>query len=178
MALLLPAAPVPAPKDTMPKGLPPQVVMISAVSEDAIEILQTTQRQVPQQVTEQVNEGQRVVQVTRTVMVSVPVQQMIKLPLDGKGAQVYGTDGKKIDPKDVRKRVTKSVAALLSTDGKPVDPFYLRLAREGTLVIVAPTAGGEGRPLRKNFSAPDQPKKAPVPKPPGEQIERLPVEKR
>jgi hypothetical protein len=37
-------------------------------------------------------------------------------------------------------RIKEATAALLSWDGKPVDPFYLRLAKEGTLVLVGPKA--------------------------------------
>jgi hypothetical protein len=129
---------------------------------------------VPEQRARAVQVGQQVQTVTETVR--VPVMVTVNLMLDGKGVEVYGADGKKIDPKDVRKRVAKPVAALISADGKPVDPFYLRLAREGTLVIVVPATDADGPPLRKDFSAPDQPKKDVGPKQPVEK--RLPVEKR
>ncbi len=94
-------------------------------------------------------DGQRVVQVVQTVVVTVPVSKIIKLSLGAEGVQVYGTDGKKLDPKEVQKLAAKPVAALASTDGKPVDPFYLRLARAGTLVLVFPPSAAD---------APDQPK--------------------
>jgi hypothetical protein len=174
LAILLPAAPAPAPKDTKPKGPPPQVVMISGGS-GMLEILQTqtVQKSVPQQRTRQVQVGQQTRTVTETVMVSVsfPVQQVIRVSLDDNGVQVYGADGKKIDPKDVGKRVAKPVAALLSADGKPVDPFYLRLAREGTLVFVVPAAAT----LRQDFSDPTRPKDA-APKP--LEVKPVPVRKR
>jgi hypothetical protein len=133
--------------------------MVSAGAEGTLEILQTTQKSVPQQVTEQTQVGNRLVPVTKTVTVSIPMQQIIRVSLDDKGVQVYGADGKKIDPKDVGKRIAKPVPALLSADGKPVDPFYLRLAREETLVLVIPT-----------------PEAAPAPKPPA--AKPVPVQKR
>ncbi|HEY7155166.1 MAG TPA: hypothetical protein VH575_14485 [Gemmataceae bacterium] len=174
LAILFPAAPAPAPKDTGPKGLPPRVVTVSAVSDNSLQFLQVTHVLTSQkvQVPEQVQTEQGVVQVTKakTIEVPVPVQRITRVSLDDKGVQVYGADGKKIDPKEVRKRVAKPVAALLSADGKPVDPFYLRLAREGTLVFVIPAA-----PLRQDFSDPDRPKDA-APKP--LEVKPVPVRKR
>jgi hypothetical protein len=72
----------------------------------------------------------------------VPVQDVVVAPVDGKAVRAFGVDGKAVDPKDVRARVTGPTVALLSTDGKAVDPFYLRLAKEGTLVLVGPVAVG------------------------------------
>lgn len=174
LAILLPAAPAPAPKgygDTGPKGLPPRVVTVSATSDNSLQLRQVTHTLVTRTVHRQVQVGQQTQTVAETVEVPVPTQQIIRVSLDDKGVQVYGADGKKIDPKEVSKRVVKPVAALLSADGKPVDPFYLRLAREGTLVFVVPTAAS----LRQDFSDPDRPKDA-APKP--QPVERVPVRKR
>jgi hypothetical protein len=79
--------------------------------------------------------------VQKTWTVLVPVQRQVVQKIDGEKVEIYGIDGKKISPEEVRKLARKTVPALLSADGKPVDPFYLRLAREGTLVIVVSTKG-------------------------------------
>ncbi len=65
---------------------------------------------------------------------------MVEAPLDGKTIRVYGVDGKEIDARVVSARIQEPTAALLSLSGKPVGPFYLRLAKEGTPVLVGPTA--------------------------------------
>jgi hypothetical protein len=156
LALLLPAAPVPAAKDAPPKGPAPRVVAIAVQTDGTPTIQHTRTRMVAQQRTRSVRVGQEVRTVTETVM--VPVMETVNLTLDGEGVEVYGIDGKKIDPKDVRKRVTKPVAVLVSADGKPVDPFYLRLAREGTLVIVVPTPASGATPKPPEG-------RTPVPKP-------------
>ena len=70
----------------------------------------------------------------------VPVQDLVVARIDGKAVRAFGVDGKEVDPKDVRARVKGPTPALLSLDGKAVNPFYLRLAREGTLVLVGPVA--------------------------------------
>jgi len=137
LAVLLPAAPAPAPKDTTPKGPAPRVVVIQVHTDGLPYFQHNIIELVPQQQTRQVQVGQQVRQVVETKMIQVT--RTVTLRLDGEDVQVYGADGKKIDPKEVRKLVRKPVAALVSTDGKPVDPFYLRLAREGTLVIVVST---------------------------------------
>jgi hypothetical protein len=70
----------------------------------------------------------------------VPVQDLVVARIDGKAVRAYGLDGKEVEPGDVRARVKGPTPALLSMDGKAVNPFYLRLAREGTLVLVGPVA--------------------------------------
>jgi hypothetical protein len=70
----------------------------------------------------------------------LPVQDLVVARIDGKVVRAFGVDGKEVDPKDVRARVKGPTPALLSMDGKAVNPFYLRLAREGTLVLVGPVA--------------------------------------
>jgi hypothetical protein len=156
LALLLPAAPVPAAKDTPPKGPAPRVVAIAVQSDGTPSIQHVRTRMVQQQRTRQVQVGQETRTVAETVM--VPVLETVNLALDGESVEVYGADGKKLDPKDVRKQVTKPVAALVSADGKPVDPFYLRLAREGTLVIVVPMAAAGAAPKPPE-------RRTPLPKP-------------
>jgi hypothetical protein len=134
VALLLPAAPAPVPKATLPKGPPPRIVSASIDSEGGFQFVEVSTKHVPQQRTREVVEGGQVRRVTETVM--VPVTRMIQRKVDSENVEVYGVDGKKIAPDEVRKLAGKTLPVLVSSDGKPVDPFYLRLAREGTLVLV------------------------------------------
>jgi hypothetical protein len=140
VALLLPAAPAPAPKATLPKGPPPRIVSASIDSEGGFQFVELTTKYVPQQRTREVNVGGQVQKVTETV--TVPVTVMVQRKVDGENVEVYGVNGKKIEPEEVRKRAGKTLPVLVSSDGKPVDPFYLRLAREGTLVLVLSAKAG------------------------------------
>jgi hypothetical protein len=54
---------------------------------------------------------------------------------EGKDVKVFDIGGKPI-PKDVEKLLAKKTLVLVSTDGRKVDPFYLRIIKEGTLVLV------------------------------------------
>jgi hypothetical protein len=50
--------------------------------------------------------------------------------------QAHGTDGKPIDAKRLRERLVNGTAVLVSADGRPVDSFYLRLLKDGTVILV------------------------------------------
>ncbi len=147
LALLLPAAPVPAPKATLPKGPPPRIVSASIDSEGGFQFVEVATKYVPQQRAREVVVGGQVQKVTETVM--VPVTQMVQRKVESESVEVYGVDGKKIDPEEVRKLAGKTVPVLVSSDGKPVDPFFLRLAREGTLVLVLSAKGAGPAPAAK-----------------------------
>jgi hypothetical protein len=66
-------------------------------------------------------------------------QPMTRL-LDPAETPVYGTEGKRIDPKKLPELLRTETAVLVSRDGKMVDPFHLRLIKEGTLIVVPPPA--------------------------------------
>jgi hypothetical protein len=136
LSALVFAAPLPE-KDEGPKGPPPQVILLSQRSNGAPVVHLTVLRQVPVTRIVTVQEGNKLVQRPETSMATV--SETVALPVDNKDLQVFGIDGKKIDPKDVRSLIKGPTPALLSADGKPVDPFYLRLAKEGTLVFVRST---------------------------------------
>jgi hypothetical protein len=155
LALLLPAAPAPAPKATLPKGPPPRIVSASIDSEGGFQLLESTTEYVQQQRQRTVVVGGQTQTVTETVM--VPVMRMIQRKVDGENVEVCGVDGKKIDPDEVRKLAGKTLPVLVSSDGKPVDPFFLRLAREGTLVLVISAKEPKPVPVPKT----DRPKPVP-----------------
>lgn len=165
LALSFPAAPAPAPKPERPSGPPPSIVTISPGAEGLLTILDIDQQMVPQQRTVQVttNDG-RVRQVTQTVMVPVLRQSSRILALDK--VEIYGHDGKKLAPADVKKHLSRTVPALLSRNGMPVDRFYLRMVREGTLILVIPPAHVP------------PPGNIPKPKPRPRPVEKLPVQDR
>jgi hypothetical protein len=122
--------------DAGPKGPAPRV-MVARVSADGHPV-------VVRQVIEAVPEIQKVeVKVNgqvekRQVTVYRYVLREVEVRLNVDGVQVFEANGRRIDPADVAGRLKKATAVLVSADGKAVDPFYLRLARPGTLVVVAP----------------------------------------
>jgi RNA polymerase sigma factor (sigma-70 family) len=50
--------------------------------------------------------------------------------------RVYDTKGRKVETKELGKRLKGETLALMSTDGRPIDPLHLRLYKEDTLVFV------------------------------------------
>src|SRR5687767_3269899 len=71
---------------------------------------------------------------TREIMTIELVTEEVAVEIDGEKMQVYKADGKKVDPKDIKGLFKGQTPVLVSADGKPVDPFYLRLAKEDTLI--------------------------------------------
>jgi hypothetical protein len=134
--MVLPAAPLQAGGKAMPKGPPPRVMMalVDADGRAYIETTRYTTRIVVQKV--QVKVGDRVEE--RGVNVPVTVAEMVKVPLDAEGTRLMTADGKRVGPRDLKALLTKTSPILFSSDGRDVDPFYLRLARPGTLVVIAP----------------------------------------
>jgi hypothetical protein len=92
----------------------------------------------------------------------VPVQKTIAqevveyVRLDGAKVQVFQADGKRIAPDGVGRFINGPMPVLVSADGKMVDRLYLRLVREGTLVVLLPGSAQVPQPV-----AP--PKAGPVP---------------
>jgi hypothetical protein len=78
------------------------------------------------------------VEKTITIMVMKPARwREVKLTLGDPGVEVRDLAGKEIPAKKLASLLEKEIAVLLSTAG-PVDPFHLQLAKEGTLVVIAP----------------------------------------
>jgi hypothetical protein len=74
--------------------------------------------------------------VTRTIEVAVPTVTVMKKVVPLASVQAHGTDGKPIDAKRLRELLVSGTAVLVSADGQPVDPFYLRLLKDGTVILV------------------------------------------
>lgn len=169
LALSFLAAPAPAPKLERPEAgkPPPRIAWITSAREGKFQLTDTEQKMVLVQrtVTEQV--GGQEVKVTRTFMENKPLTVVRKL--DVEKVRFYGVNGKQIETKEVRKLLTKDMPILLSADGKPVDRFYLRLAREGTLVLVVPPSAAASGMVGQPVPAQKLP---PRPKPDRPRVER------
>jgi hypothetical protein len=137
-AVLLAASAIPltaAPPPPRPKG-PPPVVMVADPDPASGPFIQRLVTEFRTEVREiEVKVGERTERRQQNVV--VPVTRAIRVGLTDKGVKVFDAAGKRIAPKDVAKLLKQSAPVLVSADGKEVDPFYLRLAREGTLVVVA-----------------------------------------
>jgi len=118
-----------------PKGPPPRVMVTDVDATGQPFLRHVTQEVVPEErQVEVVVNGKAEV---RKYVVHVPVLREVRVALDRAGVEVVGTDGKRIDPTDLPKLLRQPTPVLVSADGKKVDPFYLKIAREGTLIVVS-----------------------------------------
>jgi len=144
LSLFAIAAPLPAPKT--PSGPPPRVEIVQ-VGEDGRPFLRgkpvekfgrsLVHERVPVTVVGKDGKQQTVY---KTVAKDVPFSyyEYEAVYLDTKKLQIFGLDGKRLDPAEVRKHLARPVAVFVSADGKPIDPIFLKLLREGSLWVVAP----------------------------------------
>lgn len=66
----------------------------------------------------------------------VPVRRSQDIFCALKDVEVFGTDGKKVNRKEVARLLAKDRPVLVSADGRTVDPRYLKVVKEGTLILV------------------------------------------
>jgi hypothetical protein len=132
----------PLPVREAPQGPPPRILVVEIENDGQPVIITpvTEMRAVP--VTVNVVVGGQVQQRTETR--SVVVESRVKVSLTDRPTEVFGLDGKRLTAEEIKKRITRSGPILVSSDGKPVDPFYLRLAREGSVVVVSPKLAAPG----------------------------------
>jgi hypothetical protein len=91
----------------------------------------------------------KAVPVTKTIVVNVNgrkesrnvttyeyVQEIRKESLDVKGAEVFGLDGKKIDETTWQKALGSGAVVALTREGQLPHSGYLRVLKEGTLIVV------------------------------------------
>jgi hypothetical protein len=72
------------------------------------------------------------------VTVTKPVRwREIKLMVGDPGVEIRDLAGKEVSPEKLATLLEKETAVLLSNSG-PVDPFHLQLAKESTLLVIAP----------------------------------------
>jgi hypothetical protein len=80
-----------------------------------------------------------------------------------KEIQVFGRDGKQVDPKALRELLKKETAVLVTLDGERPNLSYLKTLKEGTLVLVFPKPSTSETPSTKEakkvllFTPYDQP---------------------
>ena len=137
-AALLTAAATPLASDDVakPRGKPPQV-MAAAVDDGGRPYVESLViRHVPEVRVVEVKKGDKIEKVEQKVF--VPVMEQRRQYLDEKGVRVFGTDGQQVRPENLPNFLRQGAPVLVSADGEKVDPFYLKLAREGTLIVVFP----------------------------------------
>jgi hypothetical protein len=135
-----PAEETPAP----PKGPQPLVRLVSADADGNVSyrVIYTTYE--TQTVTRVVNVNGKQVQVAEQVVVPVMKETMRKVA--AKDVQAFDTRGKPLEAKDVAESLKKETIVLVSADGRPVDPFFLKIIKEGTVVLVLPPEKGDPTP--------------------------------
>jgi len=134
-----------------PKGPPPRVMKAEIDKQGQAYLPMTVHsiRQEARTYTVEVNGRKE----QRVQMVMIPVVEQFMVGLNDPGVEVYDTNGKRLDINN--KRFAGPMAVLVSADANRVDPFFLRLVREGTLVVVV---------TRNHKSGPDPKRLPPTPK--------------
>jgi hypothetical protein len=117
-----------------PQGFPPTVVLARMDKDGQFRVRAPDIVLVPSTREVLVKENGQTKKVT--VPVDEPRVRIVEKFFDGKDMQVFGTDGKQLETKDVAKALEKETPVLLSADANKVDPFYLRVIKEGTLILV------------------------------------------
>jgi hypothetical protein len=77
-------------------------------------------------------------QVVTPVTTYVPTFQLVEQSFAPAEVEAFGTDGRRIERKQLLERLRKEAAVLVSADGRKVDPFHLQVVKEDTLVLVVP----------------------------------------
>jgi hypothetical protein len=65
-----------------------------------------------------------------------PVTRETVVPLEAGNVQVFGPDGKRVDPAEMRKLLSRPAKVLLSADGKAIDPIHLQRQRDAIFSVV------------------------------------------
>jgi hypothetical protein len=89
------------------------------------------------------------------------VWKELSLPADGPGTKIRDLEGKEVPAKKVKELLEKETPVLFSTVDA-VDPLFLKIAKEGTLVITTTPVGGVGG-APAPVPVPAVPKAIPVP---------------
>jgi hypothetical protein len=149
-------------KLSLPQG-PQPLQVVARMDRDGNVLVRQIVPVYRQEVREKVEQKDgRAVKVAYTV--TVMTQTEVQHKLAGHSVQAFGTDGKKIERKALERLLKNEAIVLLSMDGKKVDPFYLRLVKEGTVVLVGPQAKLVPAP-KGELLPPPQPDVKPLPKP-------------
>jgi hypothetical protein len=134
VASTLPAAPAP---DEKPLGPAPRLLPAPQVDDSGGLTLRQTRTQheavVRKRVVVDPQTGKQI-EITERVLVPVVVEVLHKF--DAKDFAAYDLDGKKIEAKNLAEALKKNPLVVMSSDGNKVDPTYLKMFREGTVVLV------------------------------------------
>jgi hypothetical protein len=135
LALVL--QPVEPPADS-PRGTPPLIVRAEVDSAGDLVSKEQQIKYVPETRTRKVIiMGKEALQ---SYTVSVPVMTVHVRKWALEKATITEAGGKKIDRKELARRLERPAAVVVSADGKAIDAGYLKLFKKETLVIVAPLA--------------------------------------
>ncbi len=142
-------------KAAVPKGPPPQFMMVSQVdpAKNSFSLLQMVEiPRTVQVVEEKVVDGQ-VVKVLKQV--TEMVREIRELRMIGPTPPVYSAAGKKLAGDELWRRLKKGQVVLVAADGRMVDAAYLRVVQPDTLVVVpqasVPPLNGEKNPVPKKI---------------------------
>jgi hypothetical protein len=119
-----------------PTGPPPALEWIEAVDHatGVLTVQRTVLVQMAVPVTEKVNVGGMVKDVTKFVIRTEPRNGSVQMYL--KGFDVYNVKGEKLPAEEVKKRLKAGTTVLRSADRRKVDPRYLNVVKDDTLIFV------------------------------------------
>jgi len=147
-AVALTADETPAPKDSPKEAAakaPPRIITASVKGDKLVTQATVTQVvPVPVTVKEKTKEGKEV-DVTRVTMKTET--RTIEQSYDLKKATATTAGGKKISLDDLKKKLARPQAIVVSADGNAVDEAYLKLFDKDVIVIVAPMPKVVATPL-------------------------------
>jgi hypothetical protein len=121
--------------DSLPKGPPPRVAVVSArdLRHGAIGRERMLEPVMIEVVV--VKGGRKVAQAETRMVVRTATHDVERW---AEGLKVTTAGGRKLETDEVAVLLNRPRLVLISSDGKPVDPAYLKLYKPGTPVIVLP----------------------------------------
>ncbi len=143
------AAPLPGPK--FPDGPPPQVAVVQVDESgrpflDGTVIMEGVRNVVYYTTVERVGQGGQI----ESEVVPVTTQQkylyLKPVYLDTKEVQVFSLYGKRLEPAEVRRLLSRPTKVLVSVDGKPLARIHLDGQREATFYVISPALTGATAP--------------------------------
>jgi hypothetical protein len=127
-----------------PKGPQPTARVASLDEEGNVRVRITEAGERPVTTVKRTVVGGAVREVETTVMTPFFSEIVKKVPV--KDVKAFDTRGKALDEKALAEALKKETIVLVSADGNPVDPFYLKIVKEGTVVLVLPQDAKEKTP--------------------------------
>jgi len=155
LVILMAALAVAADDKPAPSKEPPRIVKAS-IKDDKLVVHTTVTVSVPVTVVEKVKtkEGKEL-EVTKTMVKSET--RTVEQSYDLKKATATTAGGKKISLDDLKKKLEKPQAIVLSADGNAIDESYLKLFDKDVIVIVVPMPRMDVVPFPQPVTPPPPP---------------------